>query len=59
MMLAFVGFFMATVAWMAPRIWRTLRRLLQRGSSGGAPDDGASRAPEGGGEVTLGGVQGG
>jgi hypothetical protein len=49
-MLAFVLVFVGAVVWMAPKVWRGLRSLF-RGRR--------SRAPEGGGEVTLGGVQGG
>ena len=49
-MLGFVAVFVAVVAWMAPKVWRGLRSLFRRRQS---------RAPEGGGDVTLGGVQGG
>lgn len=61
LMLGFVAVFVMVVAWMAPRIWRSLRNLFRRGNgrAGGGPDVRQSRAPEGGGEVTLGGVQGG
>jgi hypothetical protein len=49
-MLGFVVAFVGAVVWMAPKVWRGLRSVF-RGRR--------SRAPEGGGEVTLGGVQGG
>jgi len=60
-MLGFVAVFVIAAAWMAPKIWRGLRRLFRRGTggSGGAANVRRSRAPEGGGEVTLGGAQGG
>ena len=67
-MLVFVLLFVVAVAWMAPRVWRGLRTLFRRagGRYGGEPGNPAatttaaqSRAPEGGGEVTLGGIQGG
>jgi hypothetical protein len=60
LMLAFVAIFVVAVAFMAPKVWRALRRLFRRGRpSGGGPDGLQSRAPEGGREVTLGGAQGG
>jgi hypothetical protein len=67
-MLCFVLAFVIAAAWMAPKVWRGLRALFTRtrrrlgGQSGGptaGPSAAQSRAPEGGGEVTLGGVQGG
>ena len=60
LMLGFVAVFVAAVVWMAPKVWRTLRRSFRRETpSGGGPDGLQSRAPEGGREVTLGGAQGG
>ncbi|MEO6027994.1 MAG: DUF4126 domain-containing protein [Candidatus Binatia bacterium] len=60
-MIGFVVVFVAAVVWMAPKVWRGLRSLFRRGPTiptvGSGPAQ--SRAPEGGGEVTLGGVQGG
>jgi hypothetical protein len=66
-MLCFVLAFVLAVAWMAPKVWRGLRALFSRarnrlgGQSGptAGPAAAESRAPEGGGEVTLGSVQGG
>jgi len=59
-MLGFVATFVLAAAWMAPKVWRGLRTLFRRARRrlGGEPG-GQSRTPEGGGEVTLGGVQGG
>lgn len=60
LMLGVALLLVVAVVWMAPKVWRGLRRLFQRGSGGGSMRPGMqSRAPEGGGEVTLGGVQGG
>lgn len=60
LMLGIVLVLVVAVVWMAPKAWRGLRRLFQRGRRGGSVGPGRqSRAPEGGGEVTLGGVQGG
>lgn len=72
LMLGFVAVFVAAVVWMAPKVWRGLRRLFRRGTPSGGGSDGfggsvgfggsaglQSRAPEGGREVTLGGAQGG
>jgi len=58
-MLTFVAVFVLAVAWMAPKVWRGLRRLFRRVGSGSDGEPGAvkSRAPEGGGEVALGSVQ--
>ncbi len=60
-MIGFVVVFVAVVVWMAPKVWRGLRSLF--GGRPTTPTVGSgsaqSRAPEGGGEVTLGGVQGG
>jgi hypothetical protein len=67
-MLCFVLLFVIAAAWMAPKVWRGLRTLFRRarrrfGGESGGPTSGTtaaeSRAPEGGGEVTLGSVQGG
>jgi len=58
-MLALVAAFVLAVAWMAPTVWRGLARVFRRVRGRGNGDHGAaeSRAPEGGGEVTLGSVQ--
>ena len=57
-MLAFVAAFVIAVAWMAPKVWRGLRGLFHRiGGRGSGSGAAQSRAPEGGGEVTLGSVQ--
>lgn len=58
-MIGFVATFVVVVAWMAPKVWRGLRAVLRRiGRRGdGGPGAMQSRAPEGEGEVALGGVQ--
>jgi len=58
-MLGVVAAFMLLVAWMAPKAWRGLRSTFRRtgGRGDGPTRSEQSRAPEGGGEVTLRGVQ--
>ena len=57
LMLCFVATFVAGAAWIAPRVWRGLVGLARRvGRLFGGPGP-QSRAPEGGGEVALGGYQ--
>lgn len=58
-MLVAVATFVLLVAWMAPKMWRGLRSTFRRigGGGSGAMRAAESRTPEGGGEVTLGGVQ--
>ena len=58
-MLALLAGFLIAVAWMAPRIWRGLRSLLQRFRGGGEGGGTAGSEPRsrGRGEVALGSVQ--
>ncbi len=62
-MLGLVVLCVGAVVWLAPKVWRALRGLFKgRGGGGAARLDAGkagSRAPEGGGEVTLGSFQGG
>ncbi len=58
-MLAGITAFVIAVVWMAPKVWRGLRKLFRRVAGRGDGDAGGmqSRAPEGGGDVALGSVQ--
>ncbi len=58
-MLVVVAAFLLLVAWTAPKMWRGLRSTFRRraGRGSGPTHATESRAPEGGGEVTPGGIQ--